>query len=115
MARHPAPPLSEEDRREVVRLATDALPKRYPDAVRRGMNDSDLAEALETVLGIFGGSGRPGRLSVTFAGSGLRIWGGWHSVNHVTDKPLVAGRATLALVRDIYGIADPDNPQGVLL
>jgi hypothetical protein len=66
---------------------------------------------LRAVFGSFGGSGGPGRPSIAFTGAGLRIWGGWHSVNHVTDKPLFAGMTTIAFARRVYTIADPDKKQ----
>lgn len=109
-----ARPLTEADKLEVFRRATRALPRWYPDAVRRGMTDADLAEALEKVLGD-GGSGGPNMLDVSHKGAGLRIWGGWSWPNIVTDPPLFAGNATIAKAREGYSIADPDNRQLSLL
>ncbi len=104
-------PLTQADREEIFRIATTSFVRRYGDRFAVGMTDNELAAALETALGIFGGSAGPGRLSVAFTGSGLRIWGGWHIVNHVTEKPLFAGSATIAMARTTYAIADPDNKQ----
>lgn len=104
-------PLTQADREEIFRIATTSLVHRYGDRFAAGMTDDELAAALETALGIFGGSAGPGRPSVTFTGAGLRIWGGWHIVNHVTEKPLFAGSATIAMARTTYAIADPDNKQ----
>ena len=42
---------------------------------------------------------------------GLRIWGGWHIVNHVTEKPLFQGKASIAMARLVYKISDPSNQQ----
>lgn len=104
-------PLSEADRTEIFRLATRGFPKRFAAAIRNGMTDAELEAALADTLGIFGGSTGPERFSTTFTGKGLRIWGGWHVVNHVLEKPLFAGKVTIAKARDVYGIDDPDNPQ----
>ena len=89
--------------------------KWYGDRFASGMNDAELKAALEQVLGIFGGSGGPGRLSVCFKGAGLRIWGGRHSFNHVEEKPLFSGASTIAMAREVYGIANPELEQMTLL
>ena len=104
-------PLTEADKVMIFKLATASLPRRYGETIKSGMSDEDLSNALQSVLGIFGGSGGPGRPSISFTGSGLRIWGGWHIVNHVTEKPLFAGNATIAMARTIYKIGDPGNKQ----
>lgn len=79
------------------------------------MTDAELGTALTEVLGIFGGSGGLDCLSVTFTGTGLRIWGGWHVVNHSIERPLLSGKKTIEMARQAYGIADPENPQLLLL
>ncbi len=104
-------PLSRADKDEAFRTATKALPKWYPDAAERGMTNEDLAAALERVLGIWGGSCGPGRMDVVFQGSGLKIWAGWHIVNHHEEKPLFKGKATIAMARHHYGITDPKDDQ----
>ena len=103
--------LTEADKEAVFRVATVSLPCRYADDFAKGMTDDQLANALRSVLGIFGGSGGPGKLSVSFTGSGLRIWGGWHVVNHVTEKPLFSGKATTTMARSVYRIADLKKKQ----
>ncbi len=108
-------PLSQQDREEAFRIATRALPNWYGDAILQGMNDAALTKALEQVLGIFGGSCGPGRMDVAHQASGLKIWGGWHIVNHHTEKPLFQGAQTLAMARHIYGIVDPSDNQMSLL
>ena len=75
------------------------------------MNDKDLEAALEHSLGIFGATGSRDSLHVTYKGAGLKIWGGWHIVNHVQDAPLFQGKATVAMAREVYGIADPEDGQ----
>lgn len=110
---HTSPPrvLSREDRELVFREATRGLVHHYGHRFADGMNDTELHEALEHSLGIFGGSGGPGRPSVTYKGAGLKIWGGWRVVNHVNTAPLFSGDATLAMAREVYGIANPDAEQ----
>ncbi len=103
--------LTEADKEWVFRTATASLPHGYATAMQAGMSDAELENALQVVLGNFGGSGGPGQPSIAFTGSGLRIWGGWQTVNHVTEKPLFAGKATIAMARRTYKIADPGKRQ----
>ena len=104
-------PLTEADKEIVFRKATGGLLRKYGVAVEEGMTDAELAAALKTVFGIFGGSGGPDQLSIAYAGAGLRIWGAWHAVNTVQDTPLFAGDRTIAMARHIYGIGNPDEAQ----
>ena len=103
--------LTEADKVMIFKLATASLPRRYGNAIKSGMSDEEVSNALQSVLGIFGGSGGPDRPSISFAGSGLRIWGAWHIVNHVTEKPLFAGQATIGMARTVYKIKDPKDDQ----
>ena len=103
--------LSEADKTEIFKLAIRGFPKRFAEAIRNGMTDAELEAALAAYLGIFGGSCGPDRYSITYTGKGLRIWGGWHIVNHVQEKPLFACKTTIAKAREVYDIDDPDNPQ----
>lgn len=107
--------LSQSDKEEVFRIATRALPKWYGDRIAHGMRNDELTEALEKVLGIFGGSCGPNRLDVAHQASGLKIWGGWQLVNHHREAPLFQGRTTLAMARHAYGISDPGDAQIPLL
>ena len=79
------------------------------------MSDEQLTAALKDILGIFGGRSASGGLSFTVMGAGLRIWGGWRVINHVIEPPLYAGKTTIAMARETYGIANPDDPQPRLL
>lgn len=103
--------LTPEDKIEVFRIATSGLVHHFCSRFKAGMSDRELQAALETTLGIFGGSGGPNRLSISYMASGLRIWGGWHVVNHVIERPLYSGQSTIAMARAIYRIANPDNDQ----
>lgn len=112
---HANRPLTETDRTEIFKLATRSLEHWFGYRFEGGMTDDELANALEVSLGIFGGSGGPNRTSVEFTGSGLRIWGGWHIVNHCADKPLFEGKRTIAMAREVYGIPNPEDEQLSLL
>ncbi len=103
--------LSEADKEMIFRKATASLPIKYKAAIETGMSDADLETALKSVLGIFGGSGGPDQPSITYSGTGLRIWGSWNQVNSVRDKPLFADRQTVLMARRVYAIADPDDAQ----
>lgn len=107
--------LTRQDTEKVFRIATKGLPKRFQGKLQNGMTDSELTEALEQVLGVFGGSCGPGQMSVVHQASGLKIWGAWHIVNHHTEAPLFQGRGTLAMARHIYAIKDPGDDQMSLL
>lgn len=113
--KHSERPLTAADKEHAFRRATSALVKWYGEQIKVGMTDDELAEALQTALGIFGGSCRPGELDVVHQGAGLKIWAGWHVVNHVVEKPLFQGKHTIAMAREIYGIQDPENHQMPLL
>jgi hypothetical protein len=102
-------PLTQEDKELAFRKATASFLNRYADQIAAGMSDDDLALALQATLGIFGGSGGPDQLSITYKGSGLKIWASWHVHNHVAEKPLFAGKATIVMAREVYGIADPED------
>ena len=100
---------------EAFRTATKALPLWFADQIARGMTDDALTKALEQVLGIWGGSCGPGRMDIVHQGAGLKIWAGWHLINHVTEVPVFQGKQTLAMARIIYGIGDPEDRQLPLL
>ena len=80
--------LSQKALEEVFRIATKGLVHFHGNKFADGMTDKELEDALVSSLGIFGGSGGPDCLSVSYKGAGLKIWGGWHVVNHVTEPPL---------------------------
>jgi hypothetical protein len=114
MIRH----LTEADKREGFMRATGGFSRskeRWAERALRGMSDAELAEALVFELGIFGGSGGPGTLDLTFQGAGLKIWISWGVHNHVTMKPTFEGKGTIAMARLVYGIRDPADRQLVLL
>jgi hypothetical protein len=58
-----------------------------------------------------GGSYGPGELDVTYQGPGLRIWATWEIASHFGTRPLFAGYATVAMAREVYGIANLQDRQ----
>ena len=100
-----------EDRLTAFRRATSCLLARYPEQVAKGMTDAALAEALERVLGIEGGSCGPDMPYESHKGAGLQIWAGWTYQNPFKHKPLWSGRATVAMAREVYHIPNPDDHQ----
>lgn len=106
-----ATPLTRTDQELIFRKATSGFVHCYEAQFSKGMSDSELWKALQESLGIFGGSGGPGSPSITYRGAGLKIWGAWEVINHVTTAPLFSGHATIAMAREVYGIADPDMDQ----
>jgi hypothetical protein len=104
-------PLSQAERVAAFKAATNSFKHHFGKRFASGMTDDELTAALQMSLGIFGGSGGPGRMNLTLQGAGLKIWASWGVHNHVTDKPLFAGKATIAMAREVYRIADPSSPQ----
>ena len=107
--------LTQTDKIMIFKQATASLPRRFASQISQGITDDELETILQDILGIFGGSGGPDRPSIAFKGSGLKIWGGWHTVNHVQEIPLFAGKATIAMAREIYKIPNSSDKQMKLL
>lgn len=110
--------LTEADKCDGFIMATQGFSggkARWADRADRGLTDQELADALTFELGIFGGSGGPDRLSLTYQGAGLKIWISWEVHNHVIMKPTFEGKTTIAKARQVYGIEDPTNRQLSLL
>lgn len=104
-------PVTALDLRAVVSRCTRNLARLYSDAIARGMTDDELGKALEHVIGIMGGSSaRDNCPSIAYAGAGLRIWAHWDWPD-MRHKPVLEGARTIAMAREIYGIADPSNSQ----
>ncbi|BCH14955.1 hypothetical protein MesoLjLa_18060 [Mesorhizobium sp. L-2-11] len=107
-------PLTDADRREGFMRATGGFSRskeRWAERAVLGMTDAELAEALTFELGIFGGSGGPDTLDLTFQGAGLKIWISWGVHNHVIMKPTFEGKSSIAMARLVYGIKDPADKQ----
>ena len=108
-------PLTARECEQAFRMATSGFAKRYANEIADGMGDRRLESALAASLGIFGGSGGPDQLHITFQGSGLKIWASQDIHNHVTTKPIFEGKATMMMAREVYAIAHPADMQLPLL
>lgn len=109
-----ARPLTGEDRVFAFRRATrghEGSAARWQTRSMTGLNDAQLKEALEYELGIYGGSGGPGMLSIAHQGAGLKIWASWDSLNTVLDEPIFEGTSTMKMARLVYSIRNPDDNQ----
>lgn len=104
-------PLDREEKVAAFKAATRSLIHWYGDEISAGVTDARLEEILAKALGIFGGSGGPDFLSITYQGAGLKIWAGHTCVNHVTETPIFQGKATVAMAREVYSIPEPDDDQ----
>lgn len=106
--------LSHSDIIEALRRATNSYQgaeKRWQERASRGLTDEQLEEALAYELGTAGGSGGRDILSIEYSRSGLKIWASWDSTNSYRDSPVLEGKRTMMLAREIYGIADPTDMQ----
>lgn len=78
--------LTREEREWAFRKAMGGFALRY---MKPAMTDEELAEALALALGIFGGSGGPGELSIMCQGGRPENLGGPPpAAIGVNDKPL---------------------------
>jgi hypothetical protein len=105
--------LSRENELSAFKRATgfDRSRVRWAEYAQTGLSDKKLTGVLAFEMGIFGGMGARNQLSITYQGSGLKIWAGWHIVNHVMEKPIFEGKETIAMAREVYGIRDPSDNQ----
>ena len=111
---HPTP-LSKADKMAAFKVATASFAREYCEGNRGPMTDEELSVGLRRAMGIFAGCAGPGRMHITWQGAGLKIWASWHVHNHVLERPILAGAATVAMAREIYSITDPANRQMILL
>ncbi|MXO69042.1 hypothetical protein GRI72_09415 [Altererythrobacter marinus] len=107
-------PLTPDEKAQAFRRATSGFEKRFAEQISRGMSDAELAAALKECLGIFGGSGGPHCIDVSYQGAGLKIWAARSCPNHVLEKPVFEGSATIEMARHIYEIRDPADTQMLL-
>lgn len=110
--------LTESQKREAFLIATQGwsgAAQRWADDAAKGLTDDQLALRLAYELGSFGGHCRTG-MDVEYAGDGLKIWASVGSFARRTPAYLILqGAATVAYARQVYGIADPADPQLSLL
>ncbi len=115
---HPMSELTRTDKRNAFIAATKTTENaavRWKKRSETGLTDDALKEALRYELGIFGGSSKTEcRPSITYQGAGLKIWAGWHTVNHCQEQPIFEGIATMKMAREVFGISDPNDDQQLL-
>jgi len=114
MTRAMTNPLTRDEKLWAFRKATNSMANsaaRWAERARTGLTDEELAQALAYELGIYGGSGARDQIDIAFQGAGLKIWASWESINLVQDTPIFAGKATIAMAREVYGIPDPSDRQ----
>ena len=104
-------PLTHAEREAAFRTATRCLIAWHGKELKQGVTDERLRELLVRALGIFGGSGGPNQLNVTYQGSGLNIWASREIHNHVKLKPTFQGELVVKMAREIYEISDPSEDQ----
>ncbi|WP_370173015.1 MULTISPECIES: hypothetical protein [Hyphomonas] len=104
-------PLTHAEREAAFRTATRCLIAWHGEELKQGVTDDRLRELLGRALGIFGGSGGPGQLNITYQGSGLKIWASREIHNHCQMKPTFQGEFVVKMAREIYGISDPSEDQ----
>lgn len=106
--------LSPDDIIEALKRATNSYQgaeERWQARARQGLTDEQLEEALAYELGTAGGSSGRDILSVEYSRAGLKIWAGWEGTNSYRDRPVLEGKRTMMLAREVYGIADPSDVQ----
>jgi len=110
-----AAPLSQDEKRKAFLTAVCSFQNakaRWAQRQATGLTDEQLEDALKQELGIFGGSTtHDGSPSISYQRAGLKIWAGWCIINHCSEKPLFEGKATIAMAREVFSIADPENNQ----
>lgn len=105
--------LTREEREWAFRKAMGGFALRY---MKPAMTDEELAEALALALGIFGGSGGPGELSIMCQGGRPENLGGPPPLpSGSTTSRCFEARETVAMAREIYGITDSADTQLSLL
>jgi hypothetical protein len=105
--------LTAEERLRIFKRATHTFSCWYKDKIKNPLTDEELEALLKSGLRISGGT-FPGDMSFWANGAGLRIWGSRGICMSEKGKPLFQGKQTIAMAREIYGIANPDVAQGSL-
>ena len=106
--------ITQDEKLEAFKRATRGFTghaQRWMKHAQTGLTDEELADALKYELGIFGGSGGPDTIGISFQGAGLKIWASWGSHNHVQDTPIFQGKQTMEMARSVYGIHNPHDMQ----
>ena len=101
-------PLTQQDKIEVFKIVTRSI-RHYADQYQKGITDDALKQLLSTVMGIAGGfSGHDHLPSVSYQGSGLKIWASHDGLPLSTQKPFISGNMSLKWARQAYNIPYPN-------
>jgi hypothetical protein len=107
--------LTEDDKHLAFVRATGGFSKaaeRWRARAIQGLNDAELAKALEYELGIEGGASATDNIPAYHVkGAGLQVWVSWDFPGIHQEKPAFKSAATIAKAREVYGIPDPSQPQ----
>jgi len=108
-------PLSKADKRTAFMATMKTFVNaedRWRQRIENGMSDADLEKALRYELGIAGGRSATDKCpSIAYQRAGLKIWASWQSFNQYQEKPIFEGKATIAMAREVFSIADPEDNQ----
>ena len=107
-------PISRADIEWAIRRITRRLARKFEGRFKDGWSDATLRSELELSWSVEGGCYIPGKPAIQYKAAGLKVWVTWE-VNTYGVPPNFEGQSTIALVREIYGIPDPDNHQMRLL
>lgn len=114
MAEQAIRPVSEADKVWALRQITQGLARKFGACLQQGWSDDALASELFVCWHVSGGSYIPGKPHVEYAAAGLKVWVSWQA-NTYGLKPTWQGQATIARIRQLYRIPDPEEPQLPLL
>ncbi len=110
--------VTREDIEQALRRAIchiEGARERWDERISSGLNDEELEQALRYELGIAGGQCGPDMLSIDYQRAGFKIWASWGITNTYSDAPVLEGRNTMEMTRQICGIRDPADKQMSLL
>ena len=108
--------LTEDDKRRGFLYVTNRMEgseQRWKERATKGMTADQLGAALANEIGEEGGGSSMWEdvPAHHVKGAGLQIWLSWDFPRCHQDRPVFKGAETIAMAREVYGIADPAKPQ----
>jgi hypothetical protein len=82
--------------------------KNYASCPKLALLSRDWSSRTQGVWGFYGDDNG---VNVECEGNAQKIWASHGRPHRHTAVPICAGRATIRLAREVYGIADPDEKQ----
>lgn len=105
-------PLTQNDKLAAFLLVVGASRPIWIELAQTGAEDDELAITLERMIGIEGGTSARDHCPATwYRAAGLRIWASWEMVFPHRERPIFAGRTTIAMAREVFAIPDPSDDQ----